>query len=810
MAQDARLAQDLLRCRTSRCARSAAASSGPTTSCSPGGRTSSSPGRRRSPRGPSAPRARCTTAGRPGGGATAGLDEAIVRLGVAGRGARGGRRHQPLHRQLPERGVGRGRSPSTATRRWPRCATPTGRPLVDALAAAGRHRERLRRRRPSALDPRAARRSTPTAASPGCACTARSSPTRGSIEALGTVDLAALELGGRVTGCSNLFYGSPDRLIAPGLARSMGEGWETARRRDDGNDWVEVRLAARGVVRVVELDTTWFLGNAPGTAALSAYDGEGDRPTLSVDPAARPHRAAARHPPPLRARRAVGTGDRRPPGRLSRRRDGPAAAVGQPDRRRPGRPAGPVGRDRMTLPDDVLRELDALLAPADAALAAGWPGEPSARQPVHTLYLPADRAGADVVTRVGAEALDAVAGQDAAVDGADRRARPGPGRRGVAPGAGQAGREPVEDLRLDLEDGYGAAPTTRRTGTRPRPASCSRRCAARRAPFVSGARVKSLEAPTRRRGVRSLDLVLASFGGTVPPGFVVTLPKVTSVDQVEAMVLLCERLESAHGFPAGSLRFEVQVETPQAVLGADGSATVARAVHAAGGRCTGLHYGTYDYSASLGVAAAHQAMDHPVADHAKAVMQVAAAQTGVRVSDGSTNVLPLGDRDARRGGLGTARATRSAVAGARASTRAGTCTPRSCRPATSRRSRSTAAAWPRRRTAARLPRPPVRRCSRRAGDCVRVGRVPAARPRLRSAGRRRGGGRGWPGVTPSCASWRDAKACGRGSMRCPRPSCADAAHRVRLDPVGRPGRRRGAVRLGRRAARRGRPGADRP
>ena len=96
------------------------------------------------------------------------------------------------------------------------------------------------------------------------------------VEALGTVDLASLELGGTVTGCSNLFYGSPDRLIAPGLARSMGEGWETARRRDDGNDWVEVRLAARGSVRVVELDTTWFLGNAPGDAQVSAYDGDGE------------------------------------------------------------------------------------------------------------------------------------------------------------------------------------------------------------------------------------------------------------------------------------------------------------------------------------------------------------------------------------------------------------------------------------------------------------------------------------------------------------------------------------------------------
>jgi allantoicase len=95
------------------------------------------------------------------------------------------------------------------------------------------------------------------------------------LEALGTVDLAALEHGGAVTGCSNLYYGSPLRLVAPGLARSMGEGWETARRRDDGNDWVELRLACRGVVRVAELDTTWFLGNSPGSASLRARDGGG-------------------------------------------------------------------------------------------------------------------------------------------------------------------------------------------------------------------------------------------------------------------------------------------------------------------------------------------------------------------------------------------------------------------------------------------------------------------------------------------------------------------------------------------------------
>jgi allantoicase len=89
----------------------------------------------------------------------------------------------------------------------------------------------------------------------------------------GWLDLAALENGGTVAGCSDMFYGSPHQLIEPGLARSMGEGWETRRRRDDGNDWVLVRLAAPGVLRLAELDTTHFKGNAPGAATLRGADG---------------------------------------------------------------------------------------------------------------------------------------------------------------------------------------------------------------------------------------------------------------------------------------------------------------------------------------------------------------------------------------------------------------------------------------------------------------------------------------------------------------------------------------------------------
>ncbi|HET6259705.1 allantoicase [Pseudonocardia sp.] len=96
------------------------------------------------------------------------------------------------------------------------------------------------------------------------------------LDALGTVDLAAIENGGRVIACSNLFYSSPNNLLVPGPPRSMGEGWETARRRDDGNDWVEVALTGESVITVAEVDTSYFLHNAPGWAALRGRRGDGE------------------------------------------------------------------------------------------------------------------------------------------------------------------------------------------------------------------------------------------------------------------------------------------------------------------------------------------------------------------------------------------------------------------------------------------------------------------------------------------------------------------------------------------------------
>jgi allantoicase len=106
-----------------------------------------------------------------------------------------------------------------------------------------------------------------------------------------TIDLAALENGAVVTGCSNMFYSSPANLLLPGQARVMGDGWETSRRRDQGNDWVAVRLACAGAVEVVELDTSHFVGNAPGWATLGAGDGPPLLPRTALQPDTR-HRLA--------------------------------------------------------------------------------------------------------------------------------------------------------------------------------------------------------------------------------------------------------------------------------------------------------------------------------------------------------------------------------------------------------------------------------------------------------------------------------------------------------------------------------------
>jgi len=303
----------------------------------------------------------------------------------------------------------------------------------------------------------------------------------------------------------------------------------------------------------------------------------------------------------------------------------------------------------------AVTEIDELLAASDHALQTRYPGDRPGRQPVHTAYVPANQFRADLTAEWGRQAIQALT-----------RCAPSQADFGEAMGLtddiadvvrervmAKLSNEPVEDFRLDFEDGY--KPTSDRDADADAAEDADAIAAARHladaaaassAPPFTGIRSKSLEAATRLRAIRTITIFLAELlaHGALPAGFVVTLPKVSSADQVQAMALLCDRLEQSFGLPSGHLTFEIQAETPQLILGADGSATIARCVQAGGARLIGVHYGTYDYAAALGIAGEFQRLDHPAADHAREVMQVAVAGTGVRLSDGSLNVLPTGSR----------------------------------------------------------------------------------------------------------------------------------------------------------------------
>jgi citrate lyase beta subunit len=305
----------------------------------------------------------------------------------------------------------------------------------------------------------------------------------------------------------------------------------------------------------------------------------------------------------------------------------------------------------MVDPDELAArlaaELDERLAEADAALASRYPGERAGRQPVHTAYVPADVYAADTPQRWGADALAVLDEQ------ADRFATVVADADIIRRVKAKLADEPVEDLRIDLEDGYvgprGAfSDAEEDEHVRMAAHALAESQQDETAPPFTGIRIKAFEVGTRARGVRTLTRFVAALSeahGSLDT-FVVTLPKVTSTEQVAGFVHAASTIEDELGLEDRALRFEIQVETPQSVLGPDGTALVARMVHASGGRLTGLHYGTYDYSAFCGIAAEQQSLEHPVADHAKLVMQAAAAGTGVRLSDGSTNVLPVGDADA--------------------------------------------------------------------------------------------------------------------------------------------------------------------
>ena len=207
-----------------------------------------------------------------------------------------------------------------------------------------------------------------------------------------------------------------------------------------------------------------------------------------------------------------------------------------------------------------------------------------------------------------------------------------------------------------------------------------------------GIRIKPLTEELKRRSLRTFDLFLTRLldrsDGVLPPNFVVTLPKITAPEQVAALASACDAFEYWRGLPAGALRFELMVETTQSIFATDGTVALPRFVAEGGGRIVAAHFGTYDYTAACSITAAHQHMLHPACDFAKHVMQVALAGTGIWLSDGATNIMPIGAARGRAPRVAAARRARAALARQRLLPGLGPASRRSCRRATRPSTRS--------------------------------------------------------------------------------------------------------------------------
>jgi CO/xanthine dehydrogenase FAD-binding subunit/citrate lyase beta subunit len=353
-------------------------------------------------------------------------------------------------------------------------------------------------------------------------------------------------------------------------------------------------------------------------------------------------------------------------GRADRRR----ALDGRVPRLRPGARGAPSGAGagivKTSLPGGVRQGIAERMEELGRELARRYPGERGDRQPVHTVYGGAHLFRAGSARRLGELALAALAehapdpaalaealGMDAALAGA------------VYPRVVEKlRREPVEDFRIDFEDGYGHRPDDEEDG---HAEAAAREVAQGMAegvlpPFL-GIRVKPLSAELCGRSLRTLDIFLTALagatGGALPRPFFVTLPKVMAPEQVTALADGLNVLEAALDLSPGTVRIEIMVETTQAIFtggtgstggGEHGEVNVRRLADAGRGRCVAAHFGTYDYTAACNITAAYQSMDHPVCDFARHVQQVALAGSGVWISDGATNVLPVAPHRAAAGG----------------------------------------------------------------------------------------------------------------------------------------------------------------
>jgi citrate lyase beta subunit len=207
--------------------------------------------------------------------------------------------------------------------------------------------------------------------------------------------------------------------------------------------------------------------------------------------------------------------------------------------------------------------------------------------------------------------------------------------------------EAVEDFRIDFEDGFGNRPDDEEDATAVRAAEELAEGMKNKtiSPFI-GIRIKPFTEDLKHRGARTLDIFLSTLlqitNGKLPENFVVMLPKVTIPEQVTTLVRLFEIIEKENGLQPNSLMMETMVEATQIIMDEEGRNPLMRIIRAGEGRCIAAHFGTYDYTASCGITAKYQTMAHPVCDFAHHMTKVAIGNTGIFLSDGATNVMPIG------------------------------------------------------------------------------------------------------------------------------------------------------------------------
>jgi len=344
---------------------------------------------------------------------------------------------------------------------------------------------------------------------------------------------------------------------------------------------------------------------------------------------------------------------------------------------------------KRTLTPESLQEITARLEQAHKLFLRRYPGPPDGRQPIHVVYGGAHLFRAGTTRRLGELALKSLdeyapdfavfakavglrdanalpASPDATASIAKSiEADPETARRENRAAwfahtiyhriREKLRREPVEDFRIDFEDGYGNRPDDEEDGhAAAAAAEVSVSMNAGELPPFIGIRIKPFTEELRERSMRTLDIFLTELAaksrGELPKPFYITLPKVALPDEVAALADICSRLEPMLEFEPGALRIELMIETAQAILNERGEAGLQMLAGAARGRCVAVHFGPYDYTASLDIAATYQPIAHFASDFARSMMQVALAKTGIRLADGPTNIMPIPPHRAAKDG----------------------------------------------------------------------------------------------------------------------------------------------------------------